>query len=415
MKNYPEVLSLYFFLVSLIVYELVVNLSNDLYVPAIRDIMHTFYIGEDQAKLTIVVWFVGAMILNPILGVMSDILGSRKTLLWSGASFLLSTFFCILIKKAFLLFLFARFFQGVSAAAIVIAGYSIIHEFCPEKKAVLVVSYLSAILILAPLLGPLLGSLILYFHNDWHILFAILFLLALILFATLYFSVPEELSGGGRDKKLSIINLSGAFYSYVEIVFKKDFILPTAMAAILFSIIIFWIVASPVVLLVDFHYSSLFFSLSQLAIFLSYIFGILTMKYFLSCKAGSGGILAIGNFLTCFLFLILSINHFLLNFNLLILFLSFLSFAFLSGLFSGIFSRVIVNISSSSSAKSIAVFDLFCGLLSLFLISIRFSDRNNLSIIYLVLLACSTIFMFLFIFFGKSVLSKLGVFHESCL
>lgn len=396
-----------FFLVSLLTYGLVINLSNDMYIPAINDVMHGFNVDENSIKFTIIVWFIGAMILNPILGIISDLIGVRKTLLYSGVCFLISTFYCMLPNQTLYLFMIARFFQGVSAAASVICGYSIIHKLYEEKRSILIVSYLSGILILAPLLGPLLGSIVLHIHNEWHFIFEILFSFAFVLWISLYFFIPKCKSRE-KSKSFYIKNITKELASYRKILTNSEFYLATFMEAILFAVIIFWITVSPIILLVDFHYSSIIFSLLQAIIFSSYIVGILVMKYCLYSKEMKQMLLKIGVFSVYVLTFLMGINYFLANHNIVILFLGFFLFAFLSGLFSGPLNRVIVTINEDSSAKAIAMFDFFCGLLAFSLISVKLSGKSNLAVVSNVVTYSSLFFLCLLTFFGRKTLSKFG-------
>src|SRR6188474_3278305 len=110
----------------LIIYELAVNLSNDMYLPATANLANFFKTNHFYIQLTLTYWFAGTMMVNPLLGILSDHVGRKNVLFYSGLVFLAATFYCSFPAHLYL-FLLARFMQGMAVTSIVVCGYALIH------------------------------------------------------------------------------------------------------------------------------------------------------------------------------------------------------------------------------------------------------------------------------------------------
>src|SRR5689334_8124290 len=97
----------------LVLLEMMIYLSNDMYIPALPQIMHDLHISSNSAQLTLTSWFLGGMSLQLILGPTSDCYGRRLVLLWGSVIYVLSTVVCGLTSNIHTL-LVARFIEGSS-------------------------------------------------------------------------------------------------------------------------------------------------------------------------------------------------------------------------------------------------------------------------------------------------------------
>lgn len=137
------------FPLSLILYELPLYLSNNLFLPALPEITKSFQVTNATAQLSIAYWFLGASVFQVLLGPLSDHYGRKKILLSAGVLFLCVTLLCSL-THSITWFLVGRFFQGCVVSTILIAGYATIHEFMEREQAVKTISWMGSITILAP-------------------------------------------------------------------------------------------------------------------------------------------------------------------------------------------------------------------------------------------------------------------------
>ncbi len=182
--------SLILFPIFLIMYELVVNLSNDMYIPASTFLVDYFHTNPTMIQLTFTSWFAGSMIVNPVLGILSDNLCRKKILLTTGLFFMAASLYCAFSTDIYL-FLIARFLQGAAVTTIVICGYALIHDIYDDKHSIILISWMSGVLITAPMLGPLMGGYIIHLL-DWQAIFVVLACVALIALIGIRFFMPDK-------------------------------------------------------------------------------------------------------------------------------------------------------------------------------------------------------------------------------
>ena len=65
------------FPILLVLYEIATYLSNDMYLPALPDMMRDLSLTTQQAQWTLTTWFIGSAFLPLVLGVVSDRYGRR--------------------------------------------------------------------------------------------------------------------------------------------------------------------------------------------------------------------------------------------------------------------------------------------------------------------------------------------------
>lgn len=273
----------------LIIYELAVNLSNDMYLPALSEMGNFFNTTNNQIQYTLTAWFAGAMAMNPVLGSLSDNIGRKKILLWSGAIFLIATLYCA-YPANFSLFLCARFLQGMAVTSIVVGGYALIHELYSDEDAILIVAWMNGCLIVAPMMGPLLGGAIMHV-SSWHYIFLTLCLISATALIGLHFFMPAIKFA---ETSSETFNFKNEVSIYSKILSSPKFLLGAVIYSLFFAGLIAWITISPFLLLSRYHYSPLQFGLIQIPIFASYILGILLLKLALKFQLSEETIISRG-------------------------------------------------------------------------------------------------------------------------
>lgn len=382
--------SIFLFPIFLIMYELSVNLSNDMYLPAVADMISFFQADSVFVQRTLTAWFAGAMLMNPVLGMLSDNVGRKKILLGSGILFLCATLYCAFPSNTNL-FLVARCVQGLTVTSIVVCGYALIHELYDNNQAILIIAWMSAALITAPMLGPLLGGYVIYLFN-WHYIFLFLFLIALIALIGLYYFMPQ-LPIVKQDQKVSLLS---ELHTYKNILTSKKFMLGTIMYSLLFGGLIAWITASPFLIVVQHQYSPLSFGIMQMPIFGSYIIGIFALKLAIKYNFGEEKIIFLGMAVLAIvssLFLL-----FILQNKMSLFFLISLTslYAFAYGMIASPLNRVSVTSLDYGMGKIMAMFDLLMGLTAT--ITTMIVSVNTNIIIHLSFLICGFVALTLLIY-----------------
>jgi len=138
----------------LVIYEIANYLSNDMYLPALPQMMDELGLDAKQAQLTLTAWFFGSASMPLIIGVMADRFGRRPILLLGGMVYVLATIACALSTNGTML-LIARLIEGGMVPSMMVAGYACIHELYEQKEAIRILALMGSISVLAPALGPL--------------------------------------------------------------------------------------------------------------------------------------------------------------------------------------------------------------------------------------------------------------------
>jgi MFS transporter, DHA1 family, multidrug resistance protein len=254
------------FPLSLILYELPLYLSNNLFLSALPGITKSFQITNATAQLSIAFWFLGASAFQVLLGPLSDHCGRKKMLLGGGILFLGVTLLCS-ITHHITWFLTGRFFQGCVVSTILIAGYATIHELMETEQAVRTISWMSSITILAPALGPLLGSLLLQWMN-WRELFIALAGFTVLSLYLLTVFMPQDPVNPER------LSLKKIFIDYRTILTNFQFWTYTLFFCLLLASLIAWNTLSPFYLMDYLKFNRIQFGFIQLLVYGAFILGI---------------------------------------------------------------------------------------------------------------------------------------------
>jgi DHA1 family multidrug/chloramphenicol efflux transport protein-like MFS transporter len=254
------------FPLSLILYELPLYLSNNLFLPALPGITKSFQVTNATAQLSIAFWFLGASAFQVLLGPLSDHYGQKKMLLAGGIPFLGATLLCSFTHDI-AWFLIGRFFQGCVVSTVLIAGYSRIHELMESEQAVKTISWMGSITILAPALGPLLGSLLLQWMN-WRELFIALTGFTILSLYLLTVFMPQDRPNSGRLK------LKKIFLDYQTILTNFQFWAYTLFFCFLLAALVAWNTLSPFYLMGYLKLNLIQFGYIQLYVYGSFIIGI---------------------------------------------------------------------------------------------------------------------------------------------
>ncbi|MBV9575444.1 MAG: multidrug effflux MFS transporter [Gammaproteobacteria bacterium] len=367
----------------LVLYEIATYLSNDMYLPALPQLMRELNLTQQQAQLTLTTWFAGQASLPLIMGVISDRYGRKPVLLISGIIYIIATVICALTTHFYVLMI-ARAVEGGMVAAMLVCGYACIHELYEQKDAIRILAMMGSIVVLAPALGPLAGSIVLYFTN-WRGIFWLIAFLAFLSIALLAKFMPET----HPLEKRSPLHWAMLFKRYGRIISHTTFMQLMMVLGFIFGGWITWITAGPLLIIENFHHTPLSFGLIQAAIFSVYILGNRCIKYLLTAMEVNM-IIRLG--------LIISLIGGLLALVLSLIFPAQLSpflggmavYSFGSALCFAPLNRLIIESSTESMGAKVAMFTVFLTLFAV-LGSISSSIFFNGSVISLACLISSAI------------------------
>lgn len=251
----------------LVFYEFFVNLSNDMYLPALPEMTRDFHISSGASELSITFWLAGNALSQLILGPLSDRYGRRSALFGSGFIFLMATYVCA-ASDNFSYFLLGRFFEGVGVCGVMVAGYAAIHELYSDEQAIKILGWMGCVGIIAPMAGPLLGAVMLNW-GSWRMIFYVLFFLTGLAYSVLFPIMPES----NVEKTKDTLNLKSLISTYGKLLRNRLFISSSLSYGLLYSGLILWIAASPFFLMDLYKFSPTTYAFMQIPIFVAFFIG----------------------------------------------------------------------------------------------------------------------------------------------
>ena len=185
------------FIVLLGVLTAMTALSIDISLPALPALTQVFRVGADQAQLTISVFFFGFAGAQLLVGPASDRFGRKPVLLAGLLCYALAGFGCALSESIEALIVF-RCLQGMSACVGPVLGRAIVADHFSGPRAAQLLSALTVVLAVTPIVAPLFGGQLLRVF-DWHAIFWALGAIGLLLFALVAAFLGESLKARAPD------------------------------------------------------------------------------------------------------------------------------------------------------------------------------------------------------------------------
>lgn len=256
------------FVVFLLLYEITTYVANDMIMPGMIYVAHSFHAPESSISLSLSAYILGGASLQLFLGPLSDYYGRRPVMLFGAGFFLICT---ILISLSYSMdmFILARFLQGMGLCFISVIGYAALQEMFAEKEAVKLISLMGNISIIAPLAGPLAGA-ILLLKYDWRMIFAVIAFFAAIAAIGLWRYMPETVGVYRKDgslNKKTMLNFQTIYSNYKALLKNSTFIIGSISLGLGFAPIIAWIGVSPIILMEKAHLGPLAYGLWQMPVF----------------------------------------------------------------------------------------------------------------------------------------------------
>ena len=180
------------------------SLSVDILLPAFSEISHYFNINIKYTEYIITSFLIGFTIGQLIFGPIVDHVGS-KTILFKGVFCYLIINVLSILSEYYGFLLLMRLCQGVAASAISVAINSYLREYFVKNELSKIISLITQIVTIGPLVGPSLGS-ILLLNYGWKSILSvnICFSISCLLLMTLYLPIPKS-SKPKQDLKPKII------------------------------------------------------------------------------------------------------------------------------------------------------------------------------------------------------------------
>lgn len=274
MASYTPVSNLTFrhliFPFSLVLFEFATYIAHDMIQPGMLLVTGEFNVGPEWVSASLTGYLVGGVMLQWLLGPLSDKYGRRPVMLFGVVFFMLS---CLMMHwvQSIEQFVAVRFIQGISLCFIGAVGYAAVLEAFDEALSVKITALMANVALLAPLAGPVAGAAFLSVAGwrDMFYLFAAVTAIALI---GLWRTMPE--TAGDRSASVSLKSMGKGYLALV----KDRQVTSGALAIGILGIpMLAWVALSPVILIHDQGLSRMHYALLQLPVFLAMIVGNLTL------------------------------------------------------------------------------------------------------------------------------------------
>lgn len=259
------------FPLALVLFEFATYIAHDMIQPGMLIVTDEFNVGPEWVSTSLTAYLMGGVVLQWLLGPLSDKFGRRPVILFGilffAAACILTTWVDNITQ-----FVSLRFVQGISLCFIGAVGYAAIQEAFDEALAVRMMALMANVALLAPLAGPLAGAAWLTV-GSWRSMFWLFAACSILAFVVLWRVMPE--TAGDRSHSVALPNLAR---SYARLAKDRQVMYGSFAIGLVFIPILTWVALSPVILVHDEGLSRMQYALLQLPVFLAMIAGNLTLS-----------------------------------------------------------------------------------------------------------------------------------------
>ena len=204
--------------------------------PILSELSESLKTSPENTNLIISSYLLGLALSRPLYGMLADIYGRRNTIIAGSCIFLCGSILASFIPVFSWLVLF-RFIQGFGGGAAIVIGLAVLCDIFDEREQAKVISSLTMIIVIAPIISPIIGGEIVVRTGHWpYVFYLILFLSILIFTACLLYmeeTLPEE-----RRIKMRVGELC---LSYMEIFKNTPFILAALAQSLMIGVTWLWL------------------------------------------------------------------------------------------------------------------------------------------------------------------------------
>lgn len=257
-----------FFPLALVLFEFSVYLANDMILPGMPAVIHTFHSNIAYIPTAMTAYLLGGALLQWFLGPLSDRVGRRPVLLVGVLGFAVMCLATLLVTSITQFFVL-RVIQGMGLCFVTAVGYAAIQETFEEATAEKVTALMANIALIAPLIGPLAGAALVTIA-PWQSIFVFIAALTLLSFIGLYRFMPKISLPLAAKLPFS---WTAVVSDYCAVLSHRRFMLGTCAVAFVTLPLLIWISQAPMILMVKANLSPIAFGLWQVPIFTGLIVG----------------------------------------------------------------------------------------------------------------------------------------------
>ncbi|WP_448092715.1 MFS transporter [Pseudomonas lini] len=270
---------LFGFCLAITFFELLTYMGSDMIMPAMLAVTRQLDASPSHVPYAFNLYLIGGILLQWLIGPLSDHFGRRRLLLIGCAGFALACATAFYVQSIFA-FNGLRLIQGMGLGFVIAVSYPALQEVFCEADAVKIMALLGNVALLSPLLGPLLGSLALEWLS-WRELFLLLGVGSAMVWLGLYWFMPETVGTLRQDgQRLAAVPFEwgGTVRRYAALLGNSPFLNATLALGLMSLPLIAWIGLAPLLLVQNQGLSTLHYGLWQIPVFAAVILGNLILN-----------------------------------------------------------------------------------------------------------------------------------------
>lgn len=168
------------------------SISIDMSLPALPTLVATFATTPDAVQLTLSLFILGYAVGQLFYGPLSDRFGRRPILLIGLSFYVLCSLACMLAPRIEVM-VGLRLIQGIGACVGVVLGRAVVRDHFSGARAAHMLSTVSSVMAIAPLIAPVLGGFLLV-HFGWQSIFLFLGSVGAVLLLASWLAFEESLT-----------------------------------------------------------------------------------------------------------------------------------------------------------------------------------------------------------------------------
>ncbi|MCP9267150.1 Bcr/CflA family multidrug efflux MFS transporter [Xenorhabdus sp. XENO-1] len=178
--------------------SMLMPLAIDMYLPSMPTIATNFGVDAGRVQMTLSSYILGFAIGQMVYGPMSDSLGRKPVIVGGVIVFAIASAACALSQDIDT-FISMRFLHGFSAAAASVVINALMRDMFTKDEFSRSMSFVTLVMIIAPLLAPMLGGLMMVWFN-WHAIFWSISIAGVITAFLVAFFIRETLPKERRQR-----------------------------------------------------------------------------------------------------------------------------------------------------------------------------------------------------------------------
>lgn len=217
-------------------------LTIDTYLPALPTLADDLSATEPQVQFTLTGIMLGLGLGQLVLGPISDAVGRRRVMLGGIAAHAVMSVLAAFAPSIEIITA-VRIGQGVSGAAVAVTAMAVVRDLFTGRRAAGLLSHLTLVIGVAPILAPSLGGLLLQL-TGWRGIFGALAGIAVVLFVVALRGLDETLPAQRRRPA----RVGATLRTYAGLLRDRPFVGLVLLAGLMFSALFAYVAGSSFVL-----------------------------------------------------------------------------------------------------------------------------------------------------------------------